>query len=74
MELLPIAQFAYNSTKNELIGVLLFFANHGYKPQVYKQLKKDKTIAEQTMIHNNKLKDLYRQLIVNIEFGNIRTK
>jgi hypothetical protein len=24
------------------------------------------------VIYNNKLKDLYRQLVVNIEFGNIR--
>jgi hypothetical protein len=26
------------------------------------------------MVHNNKLKDLYQQLVVDIEFGNIRTR
>jgi hypothetical protein len=52
----------------------LFFANYIYKPQVYKQLRKDETIVEQTTVHNSKLKDLYRQLVVDIEFRNIQIR
>jgi hypothetical protein len=26
------------------------------------------------MVHSNKLKDLYQQLVVDIEFGNIQTR
>ena len=34
VELLPIAQFAYNSSDNEALGMSSFKANYGFDPEI----------------------------------------
>ena len=72
MELLPLAQFALNSAKNETIAVSSFFANYGFEPKAYQQSKKDNTNVQQSIILVNKLKKLQEQLSKDIEFSNLR--
>lgn len=73
VELLPLAQFAYNSAKSEATGTSPFFANHGYQPEAYRQPRKDKIMAEQAMVLVEKLQGLHQQLSKDIEFNNSRT-
>jgi RNase H-like domain found in reverse transcriptase/Reverse transcriptase (RNA-dependent DNA polymerase)/Integrase zinc binding domain/Chromo (CHRromatin Organisation MOdifier) domain/gag-polyprotein putative aspartyl protease len=73
VELLPTAQFAYNSAKSEPTGVTPFFANHGYEPEAYRQPRKDKVMAEQAMVLAQDMQGLHIQLARDIEFGKLRT-
>jgi hypothetical protein len=41
VELLPLAQFAYNSSESEGNGVTPFFANYRYTPEAYYLPMKD---------------------------------
>ena len=73
VELLPLAQFAYNSAKSETTQVSPFFANHGYEPEAYKQPRKDETRAQGAMVLANKLQEVHKQLATDIEFKNLKT-
>ncbi|KAL2010903.1 hypothetical protein VTN00DRAFT_3621 [Thermoascus crustaceus] len=42
VELLPMAQFAYNSAKNKTTQESLFYANYGFEPSAYQEPKPDK--------------------------------
>jgi hypothetical protein len=73
VELLPLAQFAYNSAKSESTQTSPFFANYGYQPEAYRQPRKDDTKAEQAMLLVEKLQGLHTQLATDIEFNNQRS-
>ena len=73
VELLPLAQFAYNSAKSEATQTSPFFANHGYQPEAYRQPRKDKIRAEQATVLVDKLQELHKQLATDIEFNNSKT-
>lgn len=73
VELLPIAQFALNSAKNETTSVSPFFANYGFEPEAYRQPRQDNISAQESMVLANRLKDLQQQLAADIEFSNSRT-
>lgn len=72
VELLPMAQFAYNSAKSEPTQVSPFFANHGYDPEAYKQPRKDETRAQGAMVLAHKLQELHEQLAKDIDFRNLK--
>ena len=73
VQILPIAQFVYNSTISEPIRVLLFFANKGYNPTVYKQPRADKVSAQEAVVQASRLKQLYYQLGLDLEFCRQKT-
>jgi hypothetical protein len=73
VQLLLIVQFVYNSTASEPITVLLFFANCRYNPTVYKQPQADKVKAQDTIVYIDKLKNLYTQLELDLQFCRQRT-
>jgi hypothetical protein len=68
VQLLLLVQFVYNSTKSEPIGILLFFANKGYNPEVYLQPRKDEVRTERATIKVNRIKEFQKQLILDLEF------
>ena len=41
VELLPIAQFAFNSATSDATGMTPFYANYGYEPSAYHELEQD---------------------------------
>jgi hypothetical protein len=69
VELLPLAQFAYNSAKSESTKISPFYANYGYEPEAYRQPRKDGVMAEQAIILASKMKELYLQLFRDIDFN-----
>jgi hypothetical protein len=73
VQLLLIVQFVYNSTTSGPITVLLFFTNCRYNPTVYKQPCTDKIKAQDAIVYTDKLKDLYTQLELDLEFCRQRT-
>jgi hypothetical protein len=72
VELLPLAQFAYNSAKSESTQTSPFFANHGYEPEAYRQPRKDETRAQGAMVLVQKLQELHQQLAMDIQFNDLR--
>jgi hypothetical protein len=73
VELLPLAQFAYNSARSESTQTTPFFANYGYEPEAYRQPRKDDTKAEQATLLVEKLQGLHTHLATDIEFNNQRS-
>lgn len=73
VEMLPLAQFAYNSAKSEPIGMSPFYANYGYDPEAYKQPRKDATNAQLASLKTEQMKALHEQLNKDLEFNNLRT-
>ena len=66
VQLLPIAQFAYNSVKSEATGVSPFYANYGYDPEPYRQPRRSESEAELAVVSVAKLQQLHRQLAQDI--------
>ncbi|KAL2004781.1 hypothetical protein VTN00DRAFT_3309 [Thermoascus crustaceus] len=68
VELLPMAQFTYNSAKNETTQELLFYANYGFEPSAYQELKPDKVLAQKGILRADQLQELHQQLNLDIQF------
>src|SRR5256886_15497881 len=60
--LLPMAQFAYNSHKNETTGLSSFYANYGFKPEAYQEALPTERWAQASKISVDKLKSIHEQL------------
>ena len=71
--MLPFAQFVYNSAKNEITLVSPFFANYSFKPEAYRQPRKDNASAQESIILAAKLQDLQTYLSREIDFSRART-
>ena len=46
LDLLPLAEFAYNNAPSTMIGVSLFFANKGYHPNISVHPKRNLSLAQ----------------------------
>ena len=73
VELLPLAQFAYNSAMAESTKTSPFFANHGWQPEAYKTPRKDDIRAEQAVLEAEKIRSLQDQLATDVQFMNERS-
>jgi len=73
VQLLPLAQFAYNSAKSEATKTSPFFANYGHEPEAYRHPRPDAIRAERATIMVEKLQGLHKQLATDIEFQNERS-
>lgn len=72
VELLPMAQFAYNSARNETTGMTPFYANYGYEPTAYRQPRKKVANAEEALMLAKNMTALHMQLAKDIQFRNQR--
>ena len=68
VDLLPLAQFAYNSAESEGTGVTPFFANYGYTPEVYKAPLIDTAHAQGATVKVTELRTLHEELSSDIKF------
>ena len=68
VELLPLAQYAYNSAESEGTGITLFFANYRYTPTVYEVPLIDSAYAQGAIVRVEELKTLYQELVIDIKF------
>ena len=72
VELLPIAQLAYNSAATETTGVSPFYANYGFNPAM-NEARGLVTIAQRARIQVDRLKDLHKMLQRDIKFASERS-
>ncbi|RJE17397.1 hypothetical protein PHISCL_10266 [Aspergillus sclerotialis] len=72
--LLPLAQFAYNSSKNATTGTTPFFANYGREPEIERTPLKAMNRIQEAEILVEQLKNLHEALRKDIEFTNERMK
>jgi len=68
-----LAQFAYNSAKQETTQISPFFANYGFKTELYRQELLDTVLAQKAHITVEQLKALHQQLSRDIAFIALRT-
>ena len=68
-----MAQFAYNSLKNETTGVSPFYANYGFEPEAYREALPTNRWAQAASLSVEKLRGLHEQLSRDIAFIAIRT-
>lgn len=73
VQLLPLAQFAYNSAMAETTKTTPFQANYGYQPEAYKTPRKDAFRSEQATLTTEKLTAFHKQLATDIQFHNERS-
>ncbi|KAL0934452.1 reverse transcriptase domain protein [Colletotrichum truncatum] len=67
VQLLPMAQFAYNSAVGESTKESLFYLNYGFNPTAYGQPRQGPT-ALKAVADINKLKEIQRDLPRDLEF------
>src|SRR2546430_5251662 len=68
-----MAQFTYNSHKNETTGLSPFYANYGFEPEAYQEALPIKRWAQASKISVDKLKSIHEQLSKEIAFISMRT-
>jgi hypothetical protein len=68
VDLLPLAQYSYNSAESEGTGVTPFFANYGYTPDAYKTPLIDSAHAQGAKVKVEELKTLHEELATDIKF------
>lgn len=73
VQLLPLAQFAYNSASTEATKTSPFYANYGYEPQVSKAPIITQHESEKATLHADELRALQQQLSSDITFISSQT-
>ena len=68
-----MAQFAYNSHKNETTGLSPFYANYGFEPEAYREALPIERWAQASKISVDKLKSIHEQLSKEITFISMQT-
>ncbi|SLM33518.1 Ribonuclease H-like domain [Lasallia pustulata] len=74
VELLPVAQLAYNTAKNATIGCTLFYANYGFEADVKNVPRGLQPIAQKAKVKVEDLAQLHEQLHQDIAFASNRKK
>ena len=72
--LLPVAQFVYNATPQEGIGISLFKANYGYNPVTSLTLRQTKKTSEIAKKRVKKLMTLHKELCKSAKMVQKRIK
>src|SRR5438477_6555436 len=74
VSLLPLAQFAYNSTENCTTNMSPFYANYGYNPEPYRDVIDKAGTSLDADTTARKIKGLQEQLRRDISFYALRMK
>lgn len=73
VQLLPLAQFAYNSADAETTGTSPFYANYGFNPTAYHNPVTDEIQAQEAIVLVDQLKILHEELAADIRFISARS-
>ncbi|SLM38963.1 reverse transcriptase domain protein [Lasallia pustulata] len=73
VELLPVAQLAYNTAKNATTGCTPFYANYGFKADVKNVPRGLQSVARRAKVKVKHLTQLHQQLHQDIAFASQRT-
>lgn len=65
-ELLPLAQFAHNSTKSGTTKHSPFYANYGYEPKGYGSRKEPKNVSEAALDKAARIKEIHETIQGNL--------
>ena len=68
VELLPMVQFAFNSSTAATTGHSPFYANYGYEPKAYYEPEPDNCPAQAATLKVDQLKELHQELSTDIRF------
>jgi hypothetical protein len=68
VELLPLAQYAYNSSDIETFGVSPFYANYGYTPTAYGTALPDDARSDKAQITVDTLKEVHEMMAEEIKW------
>jgi len=68
VELLPMAQFSYNSSTTETTLVTPFYANFGYEPVAYREPGMTDVDNQLARVQVDKIKNLHQQLAEELQF------
>jgi hypothetical protein len=72
VELLPIAQYAYNSAVTESTKMSPYMANYGFEPQVFYEPMPAKQMNQTAKFRITQMKEIQRQLTQDLRFVGIR--
>jgi hypothetical protein len=67
VELLPLAQFSYNSSTTETTKVSPFYANYGFNPVAYREPGLTNVDNQLARVRVAQLKDLHSQLVESLQ-------
>jgi len=67
VQLLSMAQFAYNNTQNETTKETPFWANYEYNPKVWQELQVHKSQSQKTILNIAEIKKLHKDLTNRIQ-------
>ena len=68
VELLSLAQFAYNSAKTKATQESSFYANYRFEPTAYQEPISGKILAQKGILKADQLKKLHWQLSLDVQF------
>ena len=68
VQLLPIAQLAFNSATTEITNVSPFFANYGFEPETLKEPRSFAQLAQKATVQVEQIQLLQRELQKDIQF------
>jgi hypothetical protein len=69
--LLPIAEFCYNNTKSETLGIMPFYANYGYHLRFQPDLSTAKSPTPNMLDYVASLNNLHNQLHAEIQWAQV---
>ena len=61
-------QIVYNTSVNQITGMMSYFANHGYNANLFQEPKKATVLTEQVNITVTEMQELHKELKKDIEF------
>ncbi|APA12632.1 hypothetical protein sscle_09g074020 [Sclerotinia sclerotiorum 1980 UF-70] len=73
VKLLPLAQFAYNTSETETTKVTPAYANFGFNPLAYKSPLPQDANTDETIKDITEIKELQEQLSLDLQFIALRT-
>ena len=66
--LLSVAQIVYNTSVNQITGIMSFFANHEYNTNLFQESREATVLTEQVNITATEMQVLHKKLKQDIKF------